>query len=511
MSKHFISVLGTGLYEPVEYAFKGQSLEKCEFIQEALIRYYQKELQNHGKISIFLTEGARKRNWEDREYNEDDKKAAQKWKSDVKDMIIPKEKKQGLKKSLEQEFKNSIIVEDISIENASTESQIWSVFQTIYENIEEGDEIIFDITHSFRSIPMLAIIIINFARIMKNCKISGIYYGAYEAISDNGVAPVVDLTIYNDILQWTSATDIFMRYGNADQIDQLYKSKKIFLNKNKKDETQTKEWNQLGSVINSMKNLADALAACRGIDASKLENMKTNSSGRSIRCAYQEFKQKVQKEYPKSVKEIVPLHQLLHKAEENFSQFDKEQDFKIGCEVVRWSIQNNMTQQGYTALEETLKTYLCNMYDLDNRLEENRDKKIGAFLNAIAQLDQKTKGQITAENQYLPESRDLICKFVTEEDVYTRRLYINEKNTPEDLEKYNEIAYTLPVELALMAKKIKEKRNDINHFGFNKNPSSSDNLKTTLSKNFKEFEEFLQENSEQFKTRIKAYRSTVCS
>ena len=67
------------------------------------------------------------------------------------------------------------------------------------------------------------------------------------------------------------------------------------------------------------------------------------------------------------------------------------------------------------------------------------------------------------------------------------------------------------VELALMAKKIKEKRNDINHFGFNKNPSSSDNLKTTLSKNFKEFEEFLQENSEQFKTRIKAYRSTVCS
>lgn len=39
----------------------------------------------------------------------------------------------------------------------------------------EGDEIIFDITHSFRSIPMLAITIMNYAKVLKNCKLKEVY------------------------------------------------------------------------------------------------------------------------------------------------------------------------------------------------------------------------------------------------------------------------------------------------------------------------------------------------
>lgn len=507
MGKHFISVLGTGLYEPVQYAFEGTPLGKYEFIQAALIRHFQSELENGGKVSVFLTEGALNRNWKNRLYNENDESTASRWKGSEKNNIIAGETKHGLEEYLTKEFGANLAIEGVHIENASTEDQIWSVFQTIYEKIDHGDEIIFDITHSFRSIPMLAITIINFARIMKSCSVYGIYYGAYEAKDNSGIAPIIDLTVYNDILQWTSATDTFIRYGTTDQIKELYDSqkKRIFKNVSKSD-AQKAEWKNLGSVITTMNTLSDTLATGRGIDASKIDGKDKNKPPKSIRYAYQKFKLEVEKEYPESVKEMVPLHQLLDKAKENYRPLDKEQDYMIGCEVVRWSIESGMTQQGYTALEETVKTYLCYMYNIDNRSEQNRDEKIGAILNAFAQFLMKYHEQVTKENQFTSDSRISIKKYIKEEDCSTSKLY--ENSNVKWISKLDEIVWTLPIELAQTAKKIKTKRNDINHFGFNQTPSSADNLKSDLGKLFEEFELFVKEKTPELKDRIKTYRNS---
>lgn len=508
MAKHFISVLGTGLYEPVQYSFEGAPLGKYEFIQAALIHHFQSELENGGKVSVFLTKGARKKNWENRLYDENDKTSAGRWKSSKKNNVIAGELKHGLKEYLANEFGGNFAIEGVPIEDASTESQIWSVFQTIYDKIENDDEIIFDITHSFRSIPMLAITIINFARIMKNCRVYGIYYGAYEANETDGIAPIIDLTVYNDILQWTSATDTFIRYGKADQIKQLYFSKKDQLNKNtSKSDIQKEAWNKLKNIITAMSTLSDTLATCRGIDASKIDGRNKTKPSKSIRCAYQKFKQETdaEKNYSELIKEIVPLHQLLDKAKENYQPFDKEQDYMIGCEVIRWSIQSGMTQQGYTALEETVKTYLCYIYDIDNRSEQNRDGKIGAILNAFVQFLKNYHEQVTEENQYTSDSRIFIKKYIEEEDDSTSELY--ENSNSEWISKLNEIVWTLPIELAQISNKIKVKRNDINHFGFNQTPSSADNLKSDLVKLFEEFETFVKEKTPELTERIKIYRS----
>jgi len=41
------------------------------------------------------------------------------------------------------------------------------IFRTIFDEIDENDEIIFDVTHSFRYLPMLVFIVINYARVVK--------------------------------------------------------------------------------------------------------------------------------------------------------------------------------------------------------------------------------------------------------------------------------------------------------------------------------------------------------
>lgn len=75
---HFMTVLGTSLYEPVNYYFTGNSatdhgIEEQNtpepFVQTALLRKFGKELaDSDALITIFVTDKARKANWEDRSY-----------------------------------------------------------------------------------------------------------------------------------------------------------------------------------------------------------------------------------------------------------------------------------------------------------------------------------------------------------------------------------------------------------------------------------------------------------
>ena len=168
MGVHYFSILGTSLYEPVVYQFPEQIREKKEqeFVQIAMLEELSELLCEDGKISIFLTQSARKMNWNDRLYTEKDVTFAQRWVSTKKQSVCERQKKSGMKSILQVEYPELYAkTKEINICDASTEEQIWSVFETIYNTIEEGDEIYFDITHSFRSIPMLALTIINYARV----------------------------------------------------------------------------------------------------------------------------------------------------------------------------------------------------------------------------------------------------------------------------------------------------------------------------------------------------------
>jgi len=104
----------------------------------------------------------------------------------------------------------------VSIPESHTEQALWDIFQTLTEQVESGDRVVFDITNSFRSIPFLVFIAAAFLRSVQDVTVEAVVYGAYEAKDkDTGIAPVFNLTPFVSMFDWLAAANQFIYTGNA--------------------------------------------------------------------------------------------------------------------------------------------------------------------------------------------------------------------------------------------------------------------------------------------------------
>lgn len=86
--------------------------------------------------------------------------------------------------------------------------------------LSTGDELIVDVTHSFRSLPITIMNLLLYLRNVssKNIRISHIYYGMIEMSKEYGYAPIVDLKKILKLNDWIVGAMAFKQYGNAYQI-----------------------------------------------------------------------------------------------------------------------------------------------------------------------------------------------------------------------------------------------------------------------------------------------------
>lgn len=79
-------------------------------------------------------------------------------------------------------------------------------------------EIAFDITHSFRSLPIYHLVILNYLSVISSTSlnISHIYYGNLDVRRENGdIAPILDLHDLMDVMHLTSGVSEFKNTGNS--------------------------------------------------------------------------------------------------------------------------------------------------------------------------------------------------------------------------------------------------------------------------------------------------------
>lgn len=172
--------LGTGNYESANYRWNDQTYE-TPFVQEAFVHWLKPEV-----TCVLLTEGARAKHWND----------------------------------LSQRLQGHTQTIEIDIPDGKSEAELWQIFAAISNAVHEGDEIAFDITHGFRSLPMIALLTIAYLKQVKGVKVQYVLYGAYEARDDRG-APVFDLTPFADLLDWLAAAKMFMATGDSSELGQL--------------------------------------------------------------------------------------------------------------------------------------------------------------------------------------------------------------------------------------------------------------------------------------------------
>ncbi len=178
-----LTFLGLGRYVDIIYRYKDKELTS-KYIQEALINFF-----NIDRVIIYATP----------EVKEHD----------------------NLKNFLRILNEKKINYDIIEIPNVEKEDDLWVLFKKIFESVPENEEIILDITHSFRSLPFLGFLILLFLKEVKNIKINGVYYGAFEMSKKLGYALIIDLSKAIDLANWVYATKNLKKYGKADDFNEL--------------------------------------------------------------------------------------------------------------------------------------------------------------------------------------------------------------------------------------------------------------------------------------------------
>ena len=345
MSKTFISFLGTNDYLECIYYIDGEDKKSqpLKYVQEYSVKKFSSNWDKNDKVLIFTTKTASEKNWVDNGHNKPS---------------------QGLGKRLEllnltPETKN------IMIPDGNSEDEIWEIFEKVFDELENGDEIIFDITHAFRSIPMLAIVILNYAKVLKNVSLSGIYYGAMEALGSFPVVkeielekrfvPIFELTAFDNLLDWSSAIERFTKSGDASRIKELASGK---LNPVLR-ETRGKDKN-----AENLNKLADNLDI---FSKSIITNREINGG---ISFAANGIKEKLS--LIENTDIIPAFKPLLQKIELAVSEFGDEK-IQNGFAAIKWCIEHSLIQQAYTLLFELIFTKIAILSELDASIKANRD------------------------------------------------------------------------------------------------------------------------------------------
>ncbi|MCA9868589.1 MAG: TIGR02221 family CRISPR-associated protein [Anaerolineales bacterium] len=111
-------------------------------------------------------------------------------------------------------------IEPVDIPDGQNSAEMWAIFDALVGVVDDGDTLIFDITHTFRSIPFFVFLALAYLKsAYKNVRIERILYGALTP--GDAPDPVIDLTEFIALLDWMSATDQFVGFGNSQALVQL--------------------------------------------------------------------------------------------------------------------------------------------------------------------------------------------------------------------------------------------------------------------------------------------------
>src|SRR5690606_27785103 len=315
-SKIFISFLGPTQYTPCKYEFEGRISSEVTFVQAAIAELILTQ-EDFRDCFILMTNNAKVKNW---------------------DRLSSELNGLGLN------------VHNKDIPEGFDEESIWQIFDIIYNLIDNDSEIIPDITHGFRSLPLLGNTLINYSKVLKNIKVKKILYGAFDARNKqaNDAVPLLNLVSFSTLNDWSYAANSFLYHGTSEELAKLLREEgKPFL------------------------DFTNDILTTRSLEI---------ISGESVNNI-QEILNKVENSHP-------AIKPILKKVSNLLRNFKKNNPLNL-LEAVKWCVANKLTQQGYTLLSEFLITFVLMQLNLDYK-----DKDIRELINGFLMIN----GNITKFN-----------------------------------------------------------------------------------------------------------------
>ena len=130
--------------------------------------------------------------------------------------------------------------------------------------LQPGDELIVDITHAFRSLPLLIMSLLVYLKNVtsKNIKISHIYYGMNEVSGEmEDVSPIVDLKTMLELQDWIIGAYDLKTYGNTYKIVELLTNSSMIHDGDKGVAKHLKDFSDYINInyMDAMKKVPDSL------------------------------------------------------------------------------------------------------------------------------------------------------------------------------------------------------------------------------------------------------------
>jgi len=374
--KVFISVLGTGFYGACKYVKDGFVSSETRFIQQATLEYLKvcnnwttKNADGEvvDRIFILLTDGAREKNWNKNITSRTNLKTGQ------------EEPYLGLEQVL-TDMHLPCPVETLKIPDGKNEEEMWTIFNTVYEALSTNDELYFDLTHSYRYLPMLILVLGNYAKFLKNVKVKHISYGNYEARdTTTNEAPLMDILPLTMLQDWTFAAADLIQNGNIAKLQELKEANALTpmlrtkgknnLDKRITDESLTNYVDSLQAFLLDMK-LCLAPNILSGFNVNRIRDCHEQVAG-----VYDDV--------------IAPIPPIIEKIEQSLQKFETTdiihlESLRNGYEAAKWCYDHQLYQQAATILDENITTHFCkylgtNEHDINHRKSSNAYLRWGEY------------------------------------------------------------------------------------------------------------------------------------
>lgn len=341
MAKILITLLGTGKtadgeqdkneYIGTDYIIDKKTYKNKKFVSSAIIEHFDIE-----KVFIIGTNVSMWDNIAD--YFEADEDV-------VLDILEEKERRKLSEESLNRV--NDAINKKLSssgskcyiIKDADNEDTLWSMFEKLLEIIEllkKEDEVYFDITHLFRTVSVMTMIMADLGISTEKFKLGGLFYGL---LKKEKPSPIMDLKIFFEFLKWNKAVYNLKKFGNSSELKAL-----ISENVHEKE------------VVNGFTDFSDALSVA---DIGAMQKSIKILKGRMTH--FREHEKRLIKFIAKDLDDFI-------------KRFSKEDEVDFLFELTKWYTGNQNYALAYLTLAEATVSMVCKQNNLPLDTKDGRQK-----------------------------------------------------------------------------------------------------------------------------------------
>jgi hypothetical protein len=360
MAKTLLTTLGTGDYTETTYFFGEQRADKTCYVAKALCQLFEID-----RIILLLTEEARAKHW-----------------GRLQESLPPQVEKVAK-----------------AIPEGKTEAETWEIFDVLVDGIEPNSRLLFDITHAFRSIPLLVLLGAALLRKAKNVEIQGLYYGLYR--HGQAETPIIDLTPAIRLLDWLTASDKFISTGSAVELGQLLDTVQRDFYRQQRPGKGDPRPTRLQSFGQAIRDISRSLELVRPVSLQEdLRKLQRHST------------QELAEEVGQFAK---PFGLLLQSIQNSYSQLalpaDQKEDPRAQVQkhfqLLRWYVEKRFTTQAILLAREWVVSALCLCEGIQNYLEREARQGIEHQLGSLIQRRKQPLGDPPATGESVQREEQL--------------------------------------------------------------------------------------------------------